>query len=490
MSRGVGIYFAALFGLTLIALIPDTITIGMLLFFVPGLILVASSTLLYYSVALLPAYFINRFFRMRLLAAAVGAVCVAAAALLPHYVNEQQLRSFVASDHADPPTLSPRSFELPYPGANNDWTNGRRAETRRTTAPAPCIDLCQQLLFRGHVDQVVVRDPSELGAMVVTREGTTDHVLFKPMWRRFRLQQRESCPDTLSLLAGEFVHDVADGRCLIEDVVDRSDADVALSIFESPVAVAVRYRREDRPSRALALRRIETGPTTVTITERRDGRAIPVEVRTTLVANYAKVPFYLSVKRCGGAEIPDLCLAVASDPFPGSTADPFEMISRRYGLQIAPTPWRDRLTVPVSDGDRIRVEAILKHDYGKEESIPWTQERLVLGFVNARLKSAELNPDDLELMRALLKQRAFTAAIESRLPPSSFQALKPLLPEMFERIAYRADGQSEIVRSLNVILGHFPAEDTDSYSAALCQERKNADLEVCYRREFRNARKR
>jgi hypothetical protein len=54
---------------------------------------------------------------------------------------------------------------------------------------------------------------------------------------------------------------------------------------------------------------------------------------------------------------------------------------------------------------------------------------------------------------------------------------------------YRADGQNEIVESLNVILGNFSAEDTEPYSLTLCQERKNGDLRICYRREFPNAHK-
>jgi hypothetical protein len=84
---GVAIYFGILLILTFIASIPGAITIGMLLFIVPGLILIASSTLLYYSFAVLPAYFIDRLLGKRLLAAAVAAISLAAAALLPHYIN-------------------------------------------------------------------------------------------------------------------------------------------------------------------------------------------------------------------------------------------------------------------------------------------------------------------------------------------------------------------------------------------------------------------
>jgi hypothetical protein len=123
MSRGVAIYFGILFVLTLIALIPDAITAGVLIFIVPGLILLASSTLLFYSIALLPAYLINRHLGKRLLAAAVALFSVAAAALLPHYIDEYRLYRLVASDHSGPPTsFKPRSFELPYRDEDIYWT--------------------------------------------------------------------------------------------------------------------------------------------------------------------------------------------------------------------------------------------------------------------------------------------------------------------------------------------------------------------------------
>ena len=99
----------------------------------------------------------------------------------------------------------------------------------------------------------------------------------------------------------------------------------------------------------------------------------------------------------------------------------------------------------------------------------------------------------LQLMSAKNGTRhetAFTTSIETdKLPPESYQALKPLLPDMFDRIAYRAEGQSEIVQSLNVMLDHFSAEDTDPWSPTLCQEHRNRDLRVCYKLEHREARK-
>jgi hypothetical protein len=521
ISLGFGIYFGVLIVLTLIAHIPGAITVGLLLFILPGAILIASGTLLYYSIALLPAYFINRHSRKRLLAAAVALFSVAAAAVLPHYVTGFLLRSLVASDHSEPPTsFRPRSFELPNPEWDNEWTNWRRPESHLRTPSPPCADLCQQLLFKGNVDQVFVggdssQDPLADGTIVITggkayhitgkgrrvirpselsRDSSIQEIpvgralnptaFFKPKFRRFQLQQRETCPETLSLIEGEFVHDVAGGRCLVEETVDSSDADVVLSISEAPVARPGYNRRRDYPN--LALSGIETGPTTVTITEHRDDRVIPVEVKTALVAHYATVPFYFSTNGWGGAGIPDLYLVVASDPFPSSFADPFEMIGHRYGLAIAQTPRSTRFSVNVSEDDRTTVGAILKQDYGADGYIPMTPSRLVASFVNARLKSGQLYPDDIELFRALLKQRAFAVSIESELPPATYKALKPLLPEMFERIAYRAEWQSAIVQSLNVILDHFSAEETDPYWLALCREPKNGDLRVCYKRKFEN----
>ncbi len=374
MSRRVAIYFGLLFVLTSIALVPDAITAGLLLFILPGLILLASSTLLFYSIALLPAYLINRHLGKRLLAAAVAVFSVAAAALLPHYIDEYRLYRLVASDRSDPPTsFKPRSFELPYRDEDIYWTTWRGQPLLRP--PPACADLCQQLLFKGDVDQVLIRgdlseDPLANGTIVFTggkayflhgssprviRPGDLSHdssaqeipveraqnpaEFFKPRVRRFRVEQRETCPAAFSIIEREFAHEAAGGRCLIEDIVDRADADVVLSISEGP-AQRPAYRTD--PCQVVELRRIQNGPTTITIAERRGDRIVPVEIKTTLVAQYATMPFYFSVRPHGGDDIPHLCLGVATDPFPRSYADPYEMIARRYGLPIARTPESDR----------------------------------------------------------------------------------------------------------------------------------------------------
>jgi hypothetical protein len=89
------LYFGVLITLTIVALIPGTITIGFLFFIIPGLVLLASPTLLYYSVTLLPSYFVNRLFGRPLLASLIAIVGLASAALLPHYAS--QLESVVAA---------------------------------------------------------------------------------------------------------------------------------------------------------------------------------------------------------------------------------------------------------------------------------------------------------------------------------------------------------------------------------------------------------
>ena len=481
VSRGVAIYFGVLFVLAFIAFLRDTITIAMFMFIVPGFILMASPTLLYYSIAALPAYFVNRFGGSRVIAITIAAASLCSAAVLPHLIGWHLLERLVASDHSDPrSSVQPRSFELPFPEADSLWTNKRRPETRRTTPPAPCADLCQQLLFKANVDQVVIRDPSELGDMVVTKVGTTNHVLFKPKWRRFRLQPLATCPDTLSLIEGQFVRDVASGRCLVEDTVDSADTDVILSISKPP---PLPVQRREGPS--IALSSIQTGPMTVAIKERRDQRIIDTEIKTALEGKFAPLPFYFSVK------FSDLHsnIVVATDQFPSSAADPFEMIRRRYGFSIGPIPWATRFTIPASDDDRNEVKTILNRDYGPGEYVPASSSQLVSSFVNSRLKGGQLNEDDVAIIRALLKQHAFAAPIETKLAPATYQALKPLLPDMFERIADRSDGQDAMVQSLNVMLDQFSAEDTDPYSLALCQEKKNGDLRVCYKREFRGRRK-
>ena len=46
---------------------------------------------------------------------------------------------------------------------------GADRKGHRTTPAAPCADLRQQLLFKGNVNQVVIRDHSEPGTKVVTK---------------------------------------------------------------------------------------------------------------------------------------------------------------------------------------------------------------------------------------------------------------------------------------------------------------------------------
>lgn len=231
------------------------------------------------------------------------------------------------------------------------------------------------MLFKGNVDQVFIRgdssqDPLANGTIVITggkayllpsgsprviRPAELTHdssaheipveraqdpaKFFKARVRRFRLEQRQTCPAAFSIIEREFAYEAAGGRCLIEDIVDSADADVVLSISEAPV-LRPAYRTD--ACQAVELRRIQKGPTTITIAERRGDRLVPVEIKTTLVAQYTKMPFYLTVRPYGGPGIAHLCLGVATDPFPRSYADPYEMIGRHYGLPIARTPESDR----------------------------------------------------------------------------------------------------------------------------------------------------
>jgi hypothetical protein len=104
VSRGIAIYFGVLVVLTFIAFLRDAVGIAMFLFIVPGLILIAAPTLLYYSTAALPAYFVNQYWGSRWLAVTIGVASLACAAVLPHYLSWYLLERLVASDHSDPPS--------------------------------------------------------------------------------------------------------------------------------------------------------------------------------------------------------------------------------------------------------------------------------------------------------------------------------------------------------------------------------------------------
>jgi hypothetical protein len=332
-------YFGILFALAIIAQIPGAIFVGFILFIVPGLMLVASSTVLYYSIALLPAYFVDRSGKRRL-AAAVAVFGVAAAALLPHYIGGFLLGRLLASDRSDPSTsFRPRSFELPYPDEREYWINWHQPGSNQSYAQ-PCADLCQQLLFKGHIGEVVIRElanPHATGAIVIgpgsaiqlsrsgakilppVRPAPDFAKLFAPKVWRFRLQKRQVCPETFSRIEGEFVHAVDGGLCLVEDTVESADPDVVLTID--------RYDDDGHED-------LGTVPTTVSIAERRDHHAVPVEIKTSLIAHYPSIPFYFALV---GEGVTDLAVVptVAMEPFPKSFADPYEMLSRRYRLPLS-----------------------------------------------------------------------------------------------------------------------------------------------------------
>jgi hypothetical protein len=504
MSRGVMIYFGVLAVLTLGTVVESSTIVGILLHILLGPILSVPPTLLYYSTALLPAYFISRLFHRNFLARALALVCFTLAAALPHYIGEYSLYRLVAADHTDPSALtSPRSFLLPFPDDYAYWSNNARFNERSPNHPTPpCADLCQQLLFINNVDQILVRsylDPIADGiqngtigvkpgrAYTLGPNGSVRQLrpvagapnakeFFKTKWHRFRLERRETCQETLTLIEAALARDAIGGRCLVEDAVDSPDADVDLSIVD-----AGRHAEPGRDTEAIG---IQTGPTTVTITERRGDRSVPVEVKTTLAANYPTLPFHFTARQCDSNFY---CLAIATDPFPKSTADPFEMIRSRYGLTIAETAWRDRFTIAVTDDDRAAVTAILDRDYSANAYIPMTPSMLVASFINARLKSGPLDQDDLDLIRALFRQRGFVLSIEfNRLRPATYQALKPLLPEIFNRIAISPNDEG-FTRSLNDLLSNFSAQEIAPYLSTLCAKNGNVPKLTCLR--FQSTRK-
>ena len=66
-----------------------------------------------------------------------------------------------------------RRGDSKYRSAARHRAAWRRPESPRTTPAAPCADLCQQLLFKGNVDQVVVCD-MQLGRGTAETAGAGD----------------------------------------------------------------------------------------------------------------------------------------------------------------------------------------------------------------------------------------------------------------------------------------------------------------------------
>jgi hypothetical protein len=226
MSRMVGWLFLASVALTLIALVPDAITIGLMLFFVPGLLLLVAPNLLVYAAipwiaaraASLGGFGWQKsaLFGLAVFVAVVGLSFVVA----QHYnrLVERSIAALQASDRAAalPSRIQTLGLALP--------------DTRKIE----CGSLCQRLLYNRSVARVLVAaspnddEPSGKPAMAYWIERRDACPLIDVPPATFWVTERRG---TMTLqrpidVAGNTKARIAAGECLMAEPASLDAADV------------------------------------------------------------------------------------------------------------------------------------------------------------------------------------------------------------------------------------------------------------------------
>lgn len=504
--RKFNILFIVLAALVFVSLLPGAVTIGTLLFVLPGLILLAASTALYYLLWLTLTTMIYRRAYARCgskrTAFAAGAAALVCATALPHLWGGLYLGWQATSDFSSAAvSVKPKSVELPYAWARWDRPI-RRVTNNHPRGQSLCGDFCQQLLFKGYVEEVFIPNNSQpriVGTIVIRPSsairikpnGSAERLpalsntpytqrIMQPANRqvwRFHLETRDACPDTLSYIQSEFVRDVISGRCLIEELVDDTKADVVLDVNGSDETHYDVGNCHNRLSDLFEPVAIQRGPSTITISERRGDALVAVERKRTLKALYAPWPFYFGVHSDGRSDLADLCPAAATVAVE-MRGDPFEMMSRRYQFDLRETPRNARFDDSLTEADRATVEAIVLRDYGSDGFMPETQANFVASFLMARLRKAPPSDSDIDLIKLVLKQPSFELSIFDYVLPATYDRLKPLLPDIFERLSRKHSPPDDMEASLDRILGHYPAEVLEPY-APPCFAQYKGDIPIC-----------
>jgi hypothetical protein len=188
-----------------------------------GILIIASNTVLYYSVAFVPVLLTahNKTLdkRNKMSRIAIALIVPATAAFAPAPLSKLQAewfaRSISVDDFNHPSTERPMSIEI----ASDDWLNAAAPNVR-----APCNDTCQRLLFNHEVGWVRIVN---LPFPNINANGR----LGQPFAVNYSIEAGASCPEAYlpKLDFEQAVRDhLATGECLIATTDDRRPADAKL----------------------------------------------------------------------------------------------------------------------------------------------------------------------------------------------------------------------------------------------------------------------
>jgi hypothetical protein len=339
MKRWQSVTLFVLTVLTALSWSPTVLVIGLLLLFVPGLILLFANTALYYFGTAVLAGGVARLAGLSssLAVAVVIAGAIAVVATLPALVGRHLFAEFVAQETAQdfslPAAIKPRSFELPVQWGGWGRT-GERDQSGEHGARPYCGKLCQGLLYGKLADAVFVTISEDIEQAA---NGRWIHPERTWKFRAENIGNRDACPDVWGGNHLMFRDKPGEGTCLVAERVDRPDADVVFGEITNNDEYTKHSLgnpdTETSTPRRLSPWTLKSPLKTVQVGERTTSGLRPSERRTEINGRVPPLPFYAWVPR--GM---DTRVSIATMEIEVNHIDPAEILNRRYGIELPVEP--------------------------------------------------------------------------------------------------------------------------------------------------------
>jgi hypothetical protein len=298
-------YFGILAALAALSQIRGVLAIASMLV-LPGIVLIAANTLLFYSVLLLPFFLRPHQMQQKPLKAAIALVPALVLAFGVPLLAQARRDAFIAEQK------------------QNDIDQGRPADKVRTiafavarTSDLECNDLCQRLLYNGEVEKVVKAyfDNSAL-------QGT-------PQTVAYRVEKKTSCdtgPGSTGAYSTGAQARMQAGHCIVHD--QNADA-IDVTLAEWPLYYSGGLWRDPRNTMDQLLFDLTSiQALTLIIGGPQNGK--PILRRTTVVASAAAMP--LHVTTTNNAFSPELTVAMNYAPYSSYAVE--ETMKQKLGFRL------------------------------------------------------------------------------------------------------------------------------------------------------------
>lgn len=423
------VFYFLLFGaLSIIAAIPGAALVVLLvtamalpLFGVPGFLVVASPTVLLYSVALLPLWFALTAPHRHIWRIAAAALIPTLVATGPALLSRKEAREFgvLASknDMRRPAAAKPKTIEFIGDGASGLFVYSQAVGDNN----ASCNEICRRMLFNGEADWVrMTRTPD---IRMNKRSG--------PTWSiTYHVEHRPSCPQIHpeGIPIEKAVRDrLISGDCLIAQAGDTTAPDAT-------VKFTTRYFRQHYPPKlpdqAPNLAIIETVKD-LRIESGQGGGLSPVVRQTEILAHTLALPFYIGseMHMQGGYNGPTLGRRkTVMHPI-----DLAQALRDTFGYAIA-----EISAPPPEDPARI-AERILALPPDADRALSSQQQDAINDVLVAMAKQPTLSDADVDFVRRVIADNRVTEAKLGIVLQNMFRKytirLERLIPVVLDRIS-------------------------------------------------------